>query len=157
MEPLIRLLITDAAHLPFRNAAFDCVVAMDVIEHIEDDSAALRNIARLLSPGGHAVLIVPAHRWLFGTLDRFLGHFRRYSLGQFDELLRGVGLEVRRSRLINPLGVPGWWLNGRVLGRRVLPSFQVAIFGRLTWLVKLLTRWNPPFGISILAVARKPL
>ncbi len=151
-----RLDVTNAADIePFRGR-FDSVLCFNVIEHVEADAAALRNIAALLAPGGQAAFIVPAHQWLYGSLDRYLGHFRRYSADGFAGLLREAGFEPVLVRLVNPLAVPGWWFNGRVLGRRVLPSLQVAVFGRLVWLVKLLSRWQIPVGISVLAVARKP-
>lgn len=135
---------------------FDTVICFNVIEHIEDDRAAVANIAKFLRPGGQAVLLVPAHGWLYGSMDRNLGHFRRYARKEFEALAAGAGLEVVRSGHINPVAVPGWFVNGRLLRRKIIPNLQLAIFDRLTFLVRFFTRLSPPFGLSLLVVARKP-
>ena len=135
--------------------AFDTAVCFNVIEHIKDDAAATANIARLLKPGGQAVLIVPAHQWLFGTLDENLFHHRRYEKADFEALLAGAGLEVVESRFLNPLAVPGWYVNGRWFKRRVIPSFQLALFDSLTFLVRWTSGWGLSFGLSLFVVARK--
>ncbi len=67
--------------------AFDCVVATDVLEHIEDDAAALARLVRLVKPDGLLLITVPAGRWLFGYHDETLGHYRRYSRGQLHRLV----------------------------------------------------------------------
>lgn len=58
---------------------FDCILYIDVIEHIEFDAVELERAARHLSPGGHLVILVPAHNWLYTSFDRAIGHFRRYT------------------------------------------------------------------------------
>ena len=82
--------------LPFQQEAFDAVVASDVLEHIEDDSAAVSEIVRVLRPGGTAIISVPAHQWLFSHHDAALHHFRRYSKASFRDALERGGLRVRR-------------------------------------------------------------
>ena len=82
--------------LPFRNGAFDVVIASDVLEHIEDDSAALGEMARVLKPGGSMIISVPAHQWLFSYHDAALQHFRRYSKVTLRSLLGRERLRIRR-------------------------------------------------------------
>ncbi len=82
--------------LPFRNGAFDVVIASDVLEHIEDDSAALAEMARVLKPGGSMIISVPAHQWLFSYHDAALQHFRRYSKVNLRGLLGRERLQIRR-------------------------------------------------------------
>jgi SAM-dependent methyltransferase len=82
--------------LPFRNGAFDVVIASDVLEHIEDDSAALAEMARVLKPGGSMIISVPAHQWLFSYHDAALQHFRRYSTVNLRGLLGRERLRIRR-------------------------------------------------------------
>jgi SAM-dependent methyltransferase len=69
--------------------SFDCVVATDVLEHIEDDAAALEKLVHLVKPEGLLLITVPAGGWLFGYHDETLGHFRRYSRGQLRRLVSG--------------------------------------------------------------------
>ena len=66
---------------------FDCVMATDVLEHIEDDVTAFNKMADLVKPGGELIITVPAGQWLFGYHDVSLGHFRRYSLGMVRSLV----------------------------------------------------------------------
>lgn len=136
---------------------YDSIVCSNVLEHIEDDVGAVRNFARLLRPGGCALILVPAHPWLFSELDRNLSHYRRYTLRGLSGLARGAGLEFVRGRYFNPLGVPGWWFNGKVLRRATLPAGQLKLYARvLIPLSAILDRLNPlPLGISVLGVMKK--
>lgn len=137
-----------------RDERFDAIVSTNVLEHIEDHAQVLRNFRALLSPEGLVLLLVPAHRFLYSGLDRSLSHFRRYSRRDLEDLAAACGLRVLRARLFNPLGAIGWWLNGTLLRRRVLPPRQVALYARFAIpLSRLLDRLNPfPFGVSLLAV-----
>lgn len=135
----------------------DCCVCLNVLEHIEDDAAALRAMAGVLQRGGAIVLIVPAFQALYGPIDRNLGHFRRYTPGSLRVLARRVGLRVRSIRFMNSLGFFGWWLNARILKRENQSAAQIDLFDRL---VPLLSRAedliSPPFGQSLFAVFTRP-
>lgn len=135
---------------------FDSAVCFNVIEHVKDDSAAVSNIAKLLKPGGKAILIVPAHQWLYGSLDEHLGHHKRYEREGFEALLKAAGLNVVESRYLNPIAVPGWYLNGRVFHRKVIPGLQLSLFDRLTPLVAAASSLGLSVGLSLFVVASKP-
>jgi glycosyltransferase involved in cell wall biosynthesis len=135
--------------------AFDTAVCFNVIEHVENDAAAVATIADLLKKDGKAVLIVPAHQGLFGSLDKHLLHFRRYDREGFTALLEKAGFETLEARYLNPIAVPGWWLNGKIFGRKVIPGFQLALFDRLTPLVAWASGLGLNFGLSLFVVARK--
>ena len=134
---------------------FDSVVCFQVLEHIEDDAAALRTIHRLLKPGGRALLVLPAHRALLGSMDLQLAHLRRYDAVDVRSKLAEAGFAVELLRFCNPLAVPGWWFNGRVLKRRLISDFQLAVFAKLNFLVRWLARFELPCGLGICAVGRK--
>ncbi|MBI3288997.1 MAG: glycosyltransferase [Elusimicrobia bacterium] len=136
--------------------AFDTVVSFQVIEHIEDDAAALKTSARLLRPGGRLVLMVPAHQAIYGAMDKALGHFRRYEETDLREKLAGAGFEVELLRFLNPVAIPGWWLNGKIFGQKIIPDFQLWLFDQLNFLVRWLARFDLRFGLVIFVVARKP-
>ncbi|HAM34966.1 MAG TPA: glycosyl transferase [Elusimicrobia bacterium] len=135
--------------------SFDTVVCFQVLEHVQDDVAALRAMRRLLKPGGRVLLMLPAHQRLFGTLDQELSHLRRYDAADARRKLAEAGFEVEALRFYNPLAVPGWWLNGRVLKRRLIPDLQLAIFDRLCFLVRALARFELSFGLVIYAQGLK--
>jgi glycosyltransferase involved in cell wall biosynthesis len=134
----------------------DTIVCTNVLEHIENDVDTLADFAAVLQPGGHLALLVPAHPALYGTLDVHLHHFRRYSRDQLKKLVADAGFEVEDIRFLNRPGVFGWWLNSRVLKRKVLPKAQLAAFSWLKPLLKMEERHPPGFGLSLLVLARRP-
>lgn len=79
--------------LPFRDATFDVITALDVVEHVEDDCGALREVRRLLRADGRFILTVPAFQWLWSEHDEALGHYRRYSKTALIRTLVCAGLE----------------------------------------------------------------
>jgi len=98
-------------------ARVDTVLCVNVLEHVEDDRLAVRNLLGVLEKGGRLLLFVPALRALYNDLDRLAGHRRRYTLKEVRELVpEDLGL-VKRLGYFNPLGAVGWWLNGFVRHR----------------------------------------
>ena len=134
----------------------DSVVCLNVLEHIEDDGAALSAMHQLLEPGGRLVLLVPALRALHGTLDEALGHFRRYVPAELSTKLRAAGFRVRHLEYFNLAGIPGWWLAGRVLRRRLIPSGALRWYDALVPLFRLerLLPWR--VGQSLIAIGEVP-
>ena len=133
----------------------DTIVCMNVLEHIERDRETLQDFASVLPPGGRLVLLVPAMPALYGTLDQALLHYRRYDKAGLQALVTDCGFDVREIRFLNRLGVAGWWLNSRVLRRRVLPKGQLAAFRWLMPLLKHEEQRPPSFGMSLLVLASK--
>ena len=138
-----------------RSLDIDTIVCCNVLEHIEDDRTTLTNMRDLLRPGGQLVLLVPALRRLYGTLDEHLHHFRRYEKAELLEKLAEAGFVVGDCRFVNKLGVFGWYVNGRLLRRRVLPRGQLRAFSLLMPFLKREEQTPPAFGMSLLAIARR--
>ncbi len=140
--------------------AFDTVICLNVLEHIGDDRTALRYMYEALQPGGHLALFVPAGAYMFGTLDVALGHHRRYDLPNLRRRVSEAGFAIERLGYLNLAGIPGWWLNSRVLKRDLLPAGQLAWFNRLAPLFirgeRLLRRlWDAPAGQSLICIAQR--
>jgi SAM-dependent methyltransferase len=137
--------------------AFDCIVCLNVLEHIADDGAVIANSEALLRSGGRLVLLVPALAWLYGSLDRHLDHYRRYDRGPLCELLRQHELRPVACRWFNLFGLLGWYLNARVHHGEILPSAQLGLYDRLVPAFRTIERLTgPPIGQSLLVVAEKP-
>jgi glycosyltransferase involved in cell wall biosynthesis len=134
---------------------FDTVTAINVLEHTNDDVAALRRAHQLLQPGGRVVVFVPAGKSLFGSLDRGIGHERRYEKEELVGKLQQAGFEVEHVSFQNRIARLAWWINAKVFGRRALPSAQSRIFDRLVPLLHGLEGDNPSSGLSLIAVGRK--
>lgn len=131
---------------------FDTVVCLNVLEHIEDDVASLAAMRGLLAPGGRVVLLVPALRALYGTLDRALGHFRRYTRPELIAKLQQTGLAPRHLEYFNLAGIPGWWVTGRLLRRSLIPAASLRWYDALVPLFRLerLLPWR--VGQSLIAI-----
>jgi SAM-dependent methyltransferase len=136
---------------------FDCVVLINVLEHIDDDQAALKITHELLRPEGYVGILVPAHSILYGALDAAYGHRRRYSRHDVESRLKNAGFRVRYARYFNPIGAIGWFLVGRVSGRGQLSRTSVALAERVAVPSgRMLERFGHlPFGQSIVAVGVK--
>ena len=134
---------------------FDTIICLNVLEHIADDRGALRRVRELLQPGGRLLLLVPAHRALYGTIDEAIGHYRRYERADLVELLGASGLQVESDIHVNATSIPGWFLNGKVFKRRSVPGVQARLANRLVPLYRLERRFKLPFGLSVIAVARR--
>jgi SAM-dependent methyltransferase len=135
--------------------SFDTVVGLNVIEHVQDDLRALRNIWEALDEGGCAIILVPYGPGLYGSLDEVLGHFRRYTEEQLVNVAEHAGFRVERLLKFNRPGVLAWWLNGRILHRRTFGLGQIRMLNLLTPLFRLMDSWLPLPPLSIIAILRK--
>ncbi|NJC82455.1 class I SAM-dependent methyltransferase [Planosporangium mesophilum] len=139
-------------------AEHSAAVALNVLEHVEDDVAGLRSIGGLLRPGGAVVLIVPAFPSAMSRFDRTIGHYRRYTVASLGAALTGAGLRVEQLRYINPVGLLGWYVACRTLGLAPHNGPLVRLYDRtVVPLARRLERHGrAPFGQSVFAVARTP-
>jgi SAM-dependent methyltransferase len=136
---------------------FDTITCANVLEHVSDDRQALAHMFSLLVPGGRVLLLVPAFRALWGTLDDIDDHYRRYNRPELRSKLNKAGFDVEQLYFMNPLGIAGWLLNGKLLKRDVVPAGQYSLYNRLVPVLAGVERIvKPPFGLSLIAIARKP-
>lgn len=140
---------------------FDTIVFSNVLEHIEDDRAAMKRCHSLLSEKkGRLLLLVPAHRFLYGTCDEEAGHYRRYTKKGILRLATESGFQVEKIYLFNFVGAIGWFINYCLLRRRNTNNqpadAQVGFFDKyLVGPSRKIESWiKPPIGISIIAVMR---
>jgi SAM-dependent methyltransferase len=155
--------------LPFEDGTFDLVPALDVVEHIEDDLGTLRELYRIIRPGGMLMISVPAYKFLWGAQDEISHHKRRYTAPQVRQRMHEAGFRVRRLSYFNSFLFPA--IAGIRLVRPYKPGsanlksdFTMTkpgpantILGRLFALeAPIVERTNLPFGVSILCLASKP-
>lgn len=137
--------------------SYSAVVAFNVLEHIEDDVAALRSFRSLLRPGGYVVLVVPAFPVAMSDFDRRIGHHRRYKCSSMGTALRAAGLRPVLVRYQNSAGLLGWLVLMRLLRGRPSEGPALRAFDRLgvPLLRRLESRVRLPFGQSVFAVAQR--
>lgn len=123
--------LTRAEHFAPFERQLDSVVCLNVLEHVDDDLAGLRNLYSTLRAGGRAIVLVPQGSGVFGTLDEALGHRRRYSKDELATKMRETGFRLEAMLEFNRVTYPGWWFNGRLLRRRTFSRVQLSIFDRL--------------------------
>src|SRR5262245_31196428 len=155
----------DRVDLPDGCAAV--VTALDVLEHLDDDTAAVRELTRLLRPGGLLVVTVPALRWLWSDWDVALHHRRRYSQAELGRLLRGPSLKILRCAYFNtaallPIAAVRMWrkfrpprpgaerAEDRLPGRFLNEALYQTLVKPACW-----DWFRPPLGVSLLALARR--
>ncbi len=154
-----------AESLPYEDAQFDLVTGLDVVEHLDDDVAGLREMFRVLRPGGRALLFVPAFMFLWGVQDDVSHHRRRYTLAELKEKLSAAGLMVERASYANitffaPILFGRFIM--RVTGLRPASENNINIgalngllghvLGAERWWLR---RMSFPFGVSAICVARR--
>lgn len=132
----------------------DSVVCINVLEHLDKPEVALEGFSRILSSGGHALVLLPAHEWLFSAADIALEHRKRYTTDEVRIMIESAGLEVVKCYEFNRLGVLGWYAN-KLLGRTAITKLQARVFGMLLPLAKRIERLRFLPGLSVVAVARK--
>lgn len=138
-----------------RNERFDTIICLNVLEHIQDDIGSLEAMRTMLSSHGRLVLLVPALPFIYGSLDRMLGHFRRYTPRLLRERYTAAGLALTHLEYFNLAGIPGWWLTGRVLRKSMIPTGPLALYDKLVPLFRL-ERFLPiRIGQSLIAIGEK--
>ncbi|HPG10492.1 MAG TPA: class I SAM-dependent methyltransferase [Chitinophagaceae bacterium] len=136
--------------------SFDTIVALNVIEHIKNDGEAIENCKRLLRTGGQIIIQVPAFQLLYNSLDKGLGHYKRYTRKTLNALVSKYELKVQESRYFNFIGIPGWWLSGSLLKKKIIPRKQAILFDRLVPIFRIAdTIVINRMGLSVITVAKK--
>jgi SAM-dependent methyltransferase len=153
--------------LPFTSGQFDLITSSDVLEHIQDDEAVLREMARVARPGGLLVIVVPAFPSLWSNRDERLQHKRRYRTEELSARVARAGFHVLRSSYCDSFLFPPLWL---LVKTRLLtgqdPAMRLDVAPRTAldplWLTlarverSLLRRFDLPAGVSALCIARRP-
>jgi len=154
-----------AEALPYADGSFDLVTGLDVVEHLDDDLAGLKEMHRVLRRDGRSLLFVPAFMFLWGVQDDISHHRRRYTLDELKAVVRQAGFTVERATYVNitffaPI------LLGRLLMRmtgfrpasenNITIGFLNGVLGKILGSESLALRHlSFPFGVSIICVARK--
>jgi len=171
--PNLPMMQFDLVKCPLPSNSVDAIVLLNVLEHIEDDNGALAQVARVLKPGGVAILEVPGGSHLYDVYDKVLMHFRRYELGAFRRQIKNAGLDIAWSSCLGTLIYPLFrriklrnqqYLNAapevqqEIVASAIRKSASNRLLDLLFHIEGGLRRIIPmPFGIRCLATAQKPI
>jgi SAM-dependent methyltransferase len=147
--------VSSPALLQFKEKNLDTAVCLNVLEHVEDDVHALRNMGQALVPGGRICLLVPVNKWLFGPMDAIDHHYRRYSRKELNAKLCESGLIVEHQNYFNMLGIAAWFFTNRVLRRSMAAPAQYSLYDAMVPALARLERIvPPPAGLSLVTICR---
>ena len=134
---------------------FDTVLCVNVLEYLDDPGRVIDALRATLKPAGGVVILVPQNPWLFGTLDRSLGHKCRYTASGVRELLQSHGFTVEKVYNFNKAGTPPWWASSKLAGSRNIRKPVLKIFDKTVWIWSRIDGLIPWNGLSLIVVARK--
>lgn len=164
---ITRLVCSDGAYPPFCAESFDMIMALDLIEHLADDTHALQELARLLKPGGALIIFTPAFNFLWSLQDEVGHHYRRYTAGELRKKIEETGLKINKLTYANTFLFPLIWAGRialRLSGNNIQSTSENDLHpgwsNNLLQLIfaaerPLLHHINFPYGVSLLCVAKK--
>jgi phospholipid N-methyltransferase len=137
---------------------YNAVIMINVLEHIEDDVTALRELRQTILPGGHLLIYVPAMPILFSKLDKVHGHYRRYTRKEFMHRLQEAGFKINLLRYFDILGILPWYFFNTLGGKTDFNPFAVKLYDSIGVPVTkfLESIILPPIGKNLIAVAVNP-
>jgi len=136
----------------------DSIIMVNVLEHIEDDRTALKECYRILRPGGHLLILVPALQFLFSKLDEMVGHYRRYERSDLEGKIQQTEFHMVELKFFDFAGVLPWWLLNTIGGATEFNPQMVSLYDAL---IVPVTRtiesvFTPPIGKNLIAILRRP-
>ncbi len=158
-DPHVRVFSESIAayHQRVGDKARDSICLVNVLEHIDDDVAALQDLSAMLKDNGHLCIFVPALPFLYSKLDRIFGHFRRYSHAELKQKVENTGLKIVHYKYMDLAGVPAWGFVNTLCGSTNLNPRMAKIYDRFfVPCTRALEQLIPtPLGKSLLIVGRK--
>jgi len=135
---------------------YDSIVALNVVEHIENDKLAIANCYKLLNSGGHIIILVPAYQVLYNKFDKGLEHFRRYTLSGLQQVISNGNFDIIHSQYFNFVGIAGWFISGSILRKEIIPEGQMKLYNKLVPIFKIIDKvlFNK-VGLSAICIGRK--
>lgn len=152
---VVKLNPADPAGYSQFDRGFDTILCMNVLEYLDNPERAVASAAKLLEPGGRFVVLVPQGKTLYSSLDRTLGHRRRFAREDIEGMLANQGLTVEKSHQLAKIGALAWWLFGKMGRQKQISKLWLKLFDKTVWVwrrVDFLLPWN---GLSLVLVARK--
>ncbi|MBI3680938.1 MAG: glycosyltransferase [Acidobacteria bacterium] len=150
-----KLYAGDAAEFGQFDRPFDTALLIHVLEYQREPDAVIRAVARVLSPGGRLVALVPQGKSLYCRLDESLGYKRRFQKAELDRMMAEAGLEVERSHQLARAGVVAWLIFGKLFGQKQISKVWLKLFDKTVWFWRRVEWMFPWKGLNLVLVGRK--
>lgn len=139
-----------------KNHKFDTIIFLNVLEHVKEDQKALKLLRTLLKPKGRIICLVPTHKFLYNSIDKSIGHYRRYTKKEIVAKVEHQGYSIEKVFSFNIFAIPGWFFVGNVLKKKVVTSSSMSLFNAFVPLFKFIEHYIlfRSIGISTIIVAR---
>jgi len=135
---------------------FDSIFALNIVEHVKDDSLAIANCKKLLKKEGHLIILVPAYQKLYNRFDKELEHYRRYTLKGLISLFKNNEFQIIHNQYFNFIAILGWWFSGSILRKKTIPKGQMKLYDSLVPVFKIIDKIVlNKIGISAIVVGKK--
>lgn len=158
-NPKVRIISHDISSIDLSHilpSKIDAVVCINVLEHIKDDDKSLDNIYKILCKSGRLILMVPAIKILYGSLDEKIGHFRRYEKRELVKKLEYKNFAIEKIYYHNLISAMGWFVTGRILRKKLISSFQVKLLDKfIPFFAEMEKRVKIPFGLALMVICKK--
>jgi 2-polyprenyl-3-methyl-5-hydroxy-6-metoxy-1,4-benzoquinol methylase len=139
-------------------STYDTVFALNVVEHIHDDTLALKNCYKLLSEKGRLIILVPSYQGLFNQFDTELGHYRRYTKKKLSTVFEKADYKITHKQYFNFIGIFGWYITGNILRKKTIPKGQMKLYNKLVPVFKVIDKVIlESIGLSTIIVGKKKL
>ena len=135
---------------------FDSIIAINVLEHVEDDAYALTYLHKMLKKDGVLIILVPANKFLYNVIDKSIGHWRRYTKSELRDKLSNSKFDIKNIRSFNMLGMLGWFLNGNLFKKSEINKDASSLFDKLVPIMKIIEKlFRKSFGLSVICFCKK--
>ena len=151
-----RLDPVDPSHYEPWHTSFETALCLNVLEYSDNPDSVVESLAGVLKPQGTLVTLVPQSPSLYGSVDRTLGHKRRFTEPEIVATLEKAGFSVDRVYQLNKIGKPAWWLYSAVLHRQHISKVTLKLFDKTVWFWRRAESILPWRGLSLIVIARKP-
>jgi glycosyltransferase involved in cell wall biosynthesis len=143
-----------AAYGPWESA-FESAMCINILELMENPKVVLQSLQTCLKPGGALVVLVPQGPGLFSSLDRGMGHKRRFKVAELRSMLEASGFQVDREHQLNKIGALSWWVSGKLLRRSHISRPVLKLWDKTVWFWRRVDGVLPWKGLSLIMVAHR--
>ena len=135
---------------------FDSIIALNVLEHVENDEFAINQLYKMLRKNGKLIILVPCHKFLYSIIDEKIGHFRRYTKNELKTKIKKTDFKISNMYYYNAIGILGWFINGKIRKNPEVNTTALSFFDKLVPTIRIFEKLTfKKIGLSIICSLKK--